>query len=119
MAIGVRNAETGSAVSTIRADAEILTLINVFSVAPERQQELIDLLVEATEQTMRHLPGFVSANIHRSYDGRRVVNYAQWRSREDFEAMLQNSEARPHMARAAEMTDFDPILCEVAYVDHA
>lgn len=68
---------------------------------------------------MRHLPGFVSANIHKSHDGRRVVNYAQWRSREDFEAMLQNADARPHMARAAEMAEFDPILCEVLYVDHA
>lgn len=106
------------AMSTIRAGAEILTLINVFTVAPERQQELADLLADATRQTMRHLPGFISANIHRSHDGRRVVNYAQWRSREDFEAMLRNADAAPHMARAAEMASFDPILCDVTSVDH-
>ena len=33
--------------STIRAGAEIFTLINVFSVAPDRQQELATLLIEA------------------------------------------------------------------------
>jgi quinol monooxygenase YgiN len=105
--------------STIRAAAEIFTLINVFSVAPDRQQELATLLIEATEQTMRHQPGFISANIHTSLDGRHVVNYAQWRSRDAFEAMLRSPDARPHMTRAAALASFDPILCEVAHVDHA
>lgn len=31
---------------------------------------------------MRHIDGFVSANIHASLDGTRAVNYAQWRSEE-------------------------------------
>src|SRR6185503_11479211 len=105
--------------STIRAGAEIFTLINVFLVAPDRQHELANLLIEATEQTMRHQPGFISANIHTSLDGRHVVNYAQWRSRDAFEAMLRNPDARPHMTRAAAIASFDPILCEVAHVDHA
>jgi quinol monooxygenase YgiN len=105
--------------STIRPGAEIFTLINVFSVAPDRQQELANVLIEATEHTMRHLPGFISANIHTSFDGRHVVNYAQWRSRDAFEAMLRNPDARPHMTRAAALASFDPILCEVAHVDHA
>jgi quinol monooxygenase YgiN len=105
--------------STIRTGAEIFTLINVFSVAPDQQQELANLLIEATAHTMRHLPGFISANIHTSFDGRHVVNYAQWRSRDAFEAMLRNPDARPHMARAAALASFDPILCEVAHVDHA
>ena len=105
--------------STIRAGAEIFTLINVFSVAPDQQQQLANLLIEATEHTMRHLPGFISANIHTSLDGRHVVNYAQWRSRDAFEAMLRNPDARPHMTRAAALASFNPILCEVAHVDHA
>src|SRR4051812_15267158 len=105
--------------STIRAAGGIFTLINVFSVVPERQHELAQVLIEATEHTMRHLPGFISANIHTSFDGRRVVNYAQWSSREAFEAMLRNPDARPHMTRAAALASFDPILCEVAHVDYA
>src|SRR5262249_30407728 len=50
------------------------TLINVFTVAPERQRELVDLLIDATEQVIQHVPGFISANIHASIDGTRVVN---------------------------------------------
>lgn len=99
---------------TIQPDAHLYTLVNVFHVAPDKQQALADVLIQATEKTMRRLPGFVSANIHRSHDGRRVVNYAQWRSQEDFRAMLQNAEAQPHMAEAAALAEsYDPILCEV------
>jgi len=66
---------------------DVATLINVFTVTSDTQQPLVDLLVEATEQVMRHRPGFVSAAIHVSLDGTRVVNYAQWSSNEDFQAL--------------------------------
>jgi quinol monooxygenase YgiN len=99
--------------STISKDNKVVTLVNVFTVGAENQQRLVDVLTDATEQTMKHLPGFVSASIHRSLDGGRVVNYAQWRSREDFAAMMRNPEAHPHMAAAAALAEFDPILCEV------
>jgi quinol monooxygenase YgiN len=106
--------------STIEARRPLLTLINVFTVDPGRQQELVDLLTEATEHTMKHLPGFVSANIHRSLDGNKVVNYAQWQSKSAFEAMRSNPQAIPHMQAAAALAKFDPILCEVVEaIDHA
>jgi heme-degrading monooxygenase HmoA len=62
---------------------------------------------------MKDLPGFVSANIHKSFDGTKVVNYAQWRTRENFEAIKQDSEARPHMQAAAALGEFEAILCDV------
>jgi quinol monooxygenase YgiN len=100
--------------STINKDTDLLTLVNVFTVEPNKQDELVKLLTDATEQTMKHLPGFVSANIHRSLDGKRVVNYAQWESRDAFEAMQKDPNAAPHMRAAAALASFDPILCEVA-----
>ena len=62
----------------ISQDQDVVTLINVFTVAPEDQQRLVDLLVEATEEAISKQPGYVSANIHRSLDGTRVTNYVQW-----------------------------------------
>ena len=99
---------------TIRKGRDVLTLVNVFSVRPENQQKLVDMLVEATDKTMKKLPGFLSASIHRSLDGTRVINYAQWRSKTDFDAMRQNPAAQPHMAAVAAIATFDPILCEVS-----
>ncbi len=104
--------------TTISTQQDVVTLINVFTVAPEDQRRLLDLLVEATESVMNRLPGFVSANLHTSIDGTKVTNYAQWRSREDFEAMLQNPEAMMHMREAGQIAErFEPHLYEVAFVD--
>ena len=100
--------------TTIENGSKLLTLINVFTVEPEKQRQLVSLLIEATEKTMQHLPGFVSANIHRSLDGKRVVNYAQWESMASFDAMRKNPDAMPHMKAAAELAQFEPILCEVS-----
>jgi quinol monooxygenase YgiN len=97
---------------------DVVTLINVFTVAPEHQQRLLDLLVEATESVMNKLPGFASANLHKSLDGKRVVNYAQWRSKEAFEAMLENPEAAEHMREAGNIAErFEPRLYEVTFID--
>jgi heme-degrading monooxygenase HmoA len=104
--------------ATIAKHKDVVTLINVFTVAPHEQQRLVEVLVDATQSVMRKQPGFVSANIHRSLDGTRVTNYAQWRSREAFEAMLQNQEAAEHMGEAARIAQrFEPHLYEVSYVD--
>lgn len=105
--------------STIRADAPLVTLINVFTVEPDHQQRLVDLWQQATDQVMRHLPGFISANIHRSLDGTKVINYAQWETREAFTSMLQNPEASVFLKELAEIASPAPVLCEVVSVHHA
>jgi quinol monooxygenase YgiN len=102
--------------TTIRAGDPVVTLINVFAVAPERQQQLVDLLNQATIAVMRQLPGFVSANIHRSLDGTKVANYAQWASQEAFEAMLRNPAAREHLDAATRLAAAAPTLYEVVAV---
>jgi quinol monooxygenase YgiN len=104
----------------IEKGGDVVTLINVFTVKPENQQRLLALLVEATESVMNRQPGFVSANLHKSLDGARVVNYAQWRSKEAFEAMLEDPAAVRHMKEAARLAEgFEPHLYEVAFVDEA
>src|SRR5215210_5238977 len=103
---------------TIAKDNDVVTLINVFTIAPEEQQRLVDVLVDATQAVMSKQQGFISANIHSSLDGRRVTNYAQWRTREAFEAMLQNQEAAEHMGEAAKIAErFEPHLYEVSFVE--
>ncbi len=98
---------------TISGENRFVTLISVFTVEAENQTNLVNLLVEATEKTMKGITGFVSANIHKSADGVRVVNYAQWKSREDFEAMRKNPEAQAHMKPIMEIAQVDFHLYEV------
>jgi quinol monooxygenase YgiN len=101
----------------IQQNSGYATLINVFTVEPDRAADLAALLHIATEKVMRHQPGFRSANIHLSTDGTRVVNYAQWESADAYSAMLANPTTQKHMAQAAALAiSFDPHLYTVESV---
>jgi len=99
--------------ATISKDNGFLTLINVFTVEPARQQQLIDLLIHATESSVRHVPGFISASLHRGLDGTKVAMYAQWRSLDDYHAMRHNPSASPFMQQALAIAKFEPGIYEV------
>lgn len=94
-------------------DDATVVLINVFDVAPENQQRLIDLLDKAWIEVMRHVPGAVSAKAHAALDGARVTNYAVWRSEADFRAMLLREDTREHMDAIGEIARSNPGLYRV------
>ena len=66
------------------------TLINVFTVDPEKQVELFELLKEGTEKAMSKLPGYISANLHLGDDKKTVTNYAQWATLQDYQNALND-----------------------------
>jgi hypothetical protein len=68
-------------VPVIKANLGIVTQINVFTVPEGGQQALIEFLAEAANFASS-VPGWISASVHRSRDGTRVVNYAQSESLE-------------------------------------
>ena len=89
--------------ATLDLDNSLTTAIIIFTVKPQQQQELIDAIKEFLE-TVKTQPGFVSANLHKSIDGVKVVNYAQWSSMGAFEAFRNNREVQ---AKAAKLFEFD------------
>ena len=93
--------------TTISQEKKIITLINVFTVDPSKQQQLVDLLTQASESSVRHIPGFISASLHRSLDGAKVAMYAQWRSVEDYQAMRKNAATLPYMEQALALAKFE------------
>jgi len=99
--------------TTISKDAKLVTLINVFTVEPANQRRLVELLARATDTSVRHAPGFVSASLHRSLDGTRVTMYAQWRTIEDYEAMRRNAAPAPFLQQALALATFEPGMYEV------
>lgn len=105
--------------TTIDLGNEFLTWVDVFTVHVQDQPKLLEVLDTAVEQVMRHLPGFVSANLHTSLEGTRVLNYVQWRNVDDFKAMLCDPALRKCMAEAeAIATTFDPHLYRVSETFH-
>ena len=106
--------EIGERLTTLDPGAGYVTIINTYAVAPERAELLLDLLLRATAETLRHLPGFVSANFHVNLDRTQVVNYAQWRSPEAIAAAGANPGVVALIGEAAQIADsFKPIKYEL------
>jgi len=101
---------------TIRSDSGLTTLINAFSCEPATQADLIRAWREATEAELGGLPGIVSAALHRSLDGTRVVNYAQWRSAEDWENLTRIGTMKKYFEQMGRYGKPDVHLYEVVYV---
>jgi quinol monooxygenase YgiN len=93
-----------------------VVLINVFTVAPADQARLIELLAHATESSVRHAPGFISATLHRSLDGSKVTMYARWRSAEDYQAMRADPAPAPFLQEALQIATFEPGMYEAVEV---
>ncbi|MEU7165368.1 antibiotic biosynthesis monooxygenase [Streptomyces morookaense] len=99
----------------ISTGAQLATFINVFPTKPRDQQRLVDLIVKAHEELIRHRPGYISGNVHRSTDGYQVVDYTQWDRREDFEAMVRDPAVAPHFAPIGELTQGRQCAYDVVY----
>jgi quinol monooxygenase YgiN len=95
------------------AAKNMITLINVFTVAPENQARLIDLLTRATDGLVDRAPGFISATLHRGTDGTKVTMVARWRSTEDYQAMRQDPRPLPFLQEALTFATFEPGMYEV------
>ncbi len=102
---------------TLDPKGDYLTFINTFKVEPDKADQLLEALRKATEDLFRHEPGFLSVSLHMSMDRSRIVNYAQWRSKQDYETMSRKPEVQAHMKGAAALaTSFDPVDYDLKHV---
>ena len=101
---------------TITKQNNYLTLINIFTVEPSNQQQLVELLTKASQDSVIKIPGFISAALHKSMDGTKVAMYAQWRSLEDYQKMRNNPQASPYLQQALTIAKFEPGMYEVVEI---
>ncbi|MEM8779237.1 MAG: antibiotic biosynthesis monooxygenase [Cyanobacteria bacterium P01_G01_bin.49] len=97
----------------VAIDNEVITVIVIFSVEPERQQELVNVIAQFLE-TVKQQPGFVSASIHKSLDGVKVVNYAQWQSLGDYQSFVADTAVQAKASKLREFNSPDINIYEVA-----
>lgn len=108
--------ETGARLTILDPAAGYITVINTYVVAPERAEALLQLLVRATDETLRYVPGFVSANFHLNLDRTQVVNYAQWRSKEALAAARDYPGVAERIREAGQVADsFNPVQYELRH----
>jgi heme-degrading monooxygenase HmoA len=100
----------------IRIDNQPVTQITIIEPEPEKQAEALSLMIERA-RFMARQPGFISVSLHRSLDGRRIVNYIQWQSRDLLRSAHKSPEFRKEWDQFDQLTDeIDPHLYEVAYI---
>jgi len=86
----------------IREDNGVVTQITTVKVQAENQSEVLELMKERA-RFMARQPGFVSVSLHRSEDGSHVVNYVQWKDREQLKAAHHSPEFRKKWPRFGEL----------------
>ena len=102
--------------SRITKGNQTVTQITFIEVEPEKQPEALSLMTERAHFMARQ-PGFISISLHRSLDGRRIVNYLQWQNRELLQAAHKSPEFRKAWRKFDDLTDqIDPHLYEVTEV---
>lgn len=105
------SAQHGTAMTQLDPAAGYTTIVNTYDVDPSRAEELLAFLIEASESTLRHVPGFVSANLHLSLDGRKIVNYAQWENQDAIAAARDNGDVAALIAAQSRIANgFEPVL---------
>lgn len=100
---------------TITNDATIQTVITTFEVTPATCQDLLEDLSAACKEVISKQPGYIASALHVNDARTRIANYSQWRSRDDFHAMLRVDEMRIRNKRINELCrNFAPVMYDVA-----
>jgi heme-degrading monooxygenase HmoA len=100
----------------IQAGKQPVTQITIIESEPDKQAGALSVMTERA-RFMARQPGFISISLHRSLDGRRIVNYVQWQNRDLLRSAHQSPEFRRQWGRFDELTgEIDPHLYEVSEV---
>lgn len=91
------------------------TLINILTVDPANQTQLLELLRANTDSVIRTLDGWHATNLIASADGSRVVIYSQWRDAASIDAMRRDPRMIAYFPRILALAKFDSIVGEDAH----
>jgi quinol monooxygenase YgiN len=93
------------------------TVITTFEMTPATATELMEALQAAFDEVIRFQEGFIGAALHMNDAMTRVCNYSQWRSRDDYKAMLRTPEMIARNRHILTLCKgFEPVMYEVARV---
>lgn len=100
----------------IQTTNQPVTQITIVEAEPGKQAEALSMMTDRA-RFMSRQPGFVSISLHRSLDGRRIVNYIQWQSREQLQSAHKSPDFRKEWDRFDKVADeIDPHLYEVVQI---
>jgi quinol monooxygenase YgiN len=94
-------------------DNDAVTLVNILTVEPTDQPELLALLRDNTAKTVSTLSGWISTILVASDDKQRIIIYSQWESIADIEAMRKDPRMVACFPRLTALASFDSFIAGV------
>ena len=89
---------------------ESAILINLLKVKPGKQEALIALLQQNTDNVIRTLPGWKTTRLIAAKDGAGVVIYSEWETPAAIEAMRGDPRMKAYVPRVLELASLDSIV---------
>lgn len=96
-----------------------VTLINVFTAKPGKQQDLAKALSEGTRSFFSKQPGSLASSVVVGGDGSKVVNVSQWRSADDIAAFRNDPRFAEYMKAIVELGAGESVMGQTAYAHEA
>ncbi|RWE31897.1 MAG: antibiotic biosynthesis monooxygenase [Mesorhizobium sp.] len=96
-----------------------VTLINVFTAKPGKQQDLAKALAEGTRSFFSKQPGSLASSVVVGGDGSKVVNVSQWRSADDIAAFRNDPRFAEYMKAIVELGAGESVMGHTAYAHEA
>jgi len=84
-------------VAIISEQLDCITAIVTFKCEPDQQKDLADKVRAYIKDFISHQDGLISSHLHLSVCGKRVVNYAQWKSMDHFKAFGEKAKTREEL----------------------
>lgn len=97
----------------------MITLLNVLTVDPANQAQLLEMLRKNIDTVIRTLDGWIATKLIASADGERVVIHSHWRDTAAVAAMRSDPRMVAYFPKIAALASFDSIVGEVAYAAEA
>lgn len=88
--------ETDKPYSALEVRRDLVTLVNIFTVAPGEQAPFAEAQMGEYRRLRGKVAGSLSANLHRAFDGQTLANVAQFRSMADYHAWVESELMREH-----------------------
>ena len=95
------------------------TLLNVLTVDPANQAQLVATLRDNTDTVIATLDGWISTSLIASADGARVIIHSQWRDAAAVGAMRVDPRMVAYFPKVAALASLDSTVGDVVYATEA
>jgi hypothetical protein len=109
--------DTEKPYSALEAGRDLVTLVNIFTVAPGGQTRFAEAQSDEYRRLHGKIAGSLAANLHRGLDGVTLANVAQFRSMPEFRAWVESDLMREHALVIRDLIErSEPGMYRVAHV---